>query len=184
VQGFRECQQDISCSRLWEHCHDCHNLDDNRQVHMLVASDADAEQGVLCAALSVQANLASTRAVFFIVQTAREAYRFCLHLSLDGGGRACAAVRRFFPSTTLGVRKILLGVEAGELCGLVTQLHHTLACHESMSDVLEAGGEALRARVAQVPLPLLAQMASDQNAPGVTVSVCVQMWFCEQAADA
>ena len=185
VQGLRECQQDVTCNGLWQHCHDCHNTDDNRQVHMLVGKVVDLSisgGGVQSAALSVSVDLARNRAVFFIVQTSREAYRFCLHVCMGPDHVLHAAVRRFFPASVLNMRKILLGVEAGELCGLVTQWCEPLACHESITDVLAEGDRGSRTRVASVPLALLEQMAGDHSAAAPVVTLSLQLWFVESDA--
>lgn len=180
MQGLAECRQDVVSSRMWEHCQACHNTDDNRQVHMTVAAEVSAgAPGLLSASLSTDVDLAANRGVFLIVQTQREAYRFCLHLALDGTDTAYLAVRRFFPDTALQTDKMLLALEAGDLCGLVTQLKGTLACHESLLDVLDSTEDSAQARVARVPLPLLSQMAGDAAQVRLIVGVNLQVFFRE-----
>lgn len=180
VQGLAECCQDVISSRMWEHCQACHNTDDNCQVHMTVATDVgDGAPGLLSASLSTDVDVAANKAVFLIVQTQRETYRFCLHVALDGTDTAYLAVRRFFADTAVQTDKMLLALEAGELCGLVTQLRATLACYESLLDVLNSTEDTAQARVCRVPLPLLAQMASDAAARRLVITVNLQIFFRE-----
>lgn len=182
MQAFTECRQDIMSSRMWEHCQACHNTDDNRQVHMTVAAGVSSSNpGEYSASLTTDVDLTANKAVFMIVQTPREAYRFCVHFVLDGTDTVYIAVRRFFAATVLQTDKILLAIEAGELCGLVTQLRDTLMCHESLLDVLDADTGAVSARACRVPLPLLAQMAGQCSQARLIVTLNMQI-FCRELA--
>ena len=159
-----------------------HNSADNKQVHMLAAAPLSSAQSTV---LTVDLDLSASRTVFFIVQTQAEAYRFCPHLVVTPDGRVLGAVRRFFPESLLAFDKILLALEAGELCGLVTQLREPLLCYERLADLVDARAdpERTRATVCELGLPLLAQMANvGSRGAGLPVSVNMQMWFSESAA--
>jgi len=138
----------------------------------------------LSTVLTVDLDLSASRTVFFIVQTPAEAYRFCLHLVVTPDGRVFGAVRRFFPEAALVFDKILLALEAGELCGLVTQLRAPLLCYERLAELVDARAdpERTRAAVCELGLPLLRQMAGvgARDGTGVPVSVNMQMWFSER----
>ena len=142
----------------------------------------------LSTVLTVDLDLSASRTVFFIVQTPAEAYRFCLHLVVTPDGRVFGAVRRFFPEAVLVFDKILLALEAGELCGLVTQLRAPLLCYERLAELVDARAdpERTRAAVCELGLPLLRQMAGvgARDGTGVPVSVNMQMWFSERGAQA
>jgi len=138
----------------------------------------------LSTVLTVDLDLSASRTVFFIVQTPAEAYRFCLHLVVTPDGRVFGALRRFFPEAALVFDKILLALEAGELCGLVTQLRAPLLCYERLAELVDARAdpERTRAAVCELGLPLLRQMAGvgARDGTGVPVSVNMQMWFSER----
>jgi hypothetical protein len=138
----------------------------------------------LSTVLTVDLDLSASRTVFFIVQTPAEAYRFCLHLVVTPDGRVFGALRRFFPEAALVFDKILLALEAGELCGLVTQLRAPLLCYERLAELVDARAdpECTRAAVCELGLPLLRQMAGvgARDGTGVPVSVNMQMWFSER----
>ena len=140
----------------------------------------------LSTVLTVDLDLSSSRTVYFIVQTPTAAYRFCLHLVVTADGRVFGAVRCFFPEAALVFDKILLALEAGELCGLVTLLRAPLLCYERLAELVDGrtDPERTRAAVCELGLPLLRQMAGvgARDGTGIPVSVNMQMWFSERGA--